>query len=406
MMEFLAVVAAWLVVNVAVTRRVQAASRELHVPARLLIVTIWLLPFVGAFMAFFNTPSRAAVARAVAEATPRDRRGELGPPPQWLTHRATGTPFALDEHLAWADGLPVIAAPALAQWAAGEGTAPVSEAQRVQALVAGRRAWLQHLAQALGPQMGLRETADALVLSSLNPREEGQMADYVRTARHRVAKLLGDLADFPAGEPTIVLVLDDEATYYRYVSIYFPDGEFAASGGMFIDAGCPHFVVVRGHLGDVEPVIAHELTHAALAHLRLPRWLDEGIAVNSERRVAGVRPQLYTPLELHAMHRAHWTADKVQALWSGEGFLRADDSLLSYDLARILVEQLAGTWDAFAGFLRAAAGAQDGGAEAARAALGLDLGACAAALVEAPDDAGWSPDPLRWPGRGGLQAAG
>jgi hypothetical protein len=395
MLEFLAVVAAWLVVNVAVTRRVQAARREVHLPARMLIVTIWLLPFVGAFMAFFNTPSRASVARLVAEATPRDRSGELGPPPPQLTHDVTGARFPLTEHLAWADGLPVIAAPALAQWAAGDGTAPVSEAQRVQALIAGRRAWLQHLAQALGPQMGLHASAEALVLSSLPPREEAQMAGYVRTARHRVARLLGDLAEFPAGEPTIVLVLDDEATYYRYVSIYFPEGEFATSGGMFIDAGCPHFVVVRGHLGDIEPVIAHELTHAALAHLRLPRWLDEGIAVNSERRVAGVRPQLYTPMELHAMHRAHWTAEKVQALWSGEGFLRADDSLLSYDLARILVEQLSGSWDAFAAFLRAAAGARDGGAQAARDTLGLDLGACAAALVEAPDDRGWAPDPLR-----------
>lgn len=395
MLEFLLILAAWLGVNGLASRRVIAAGRELYVPVRLLLATIWLLPFVGAFMAFFNTPSRAAVARAVAQATPRDRRGELGPPPGALMHAVTGEHFPLDEHLLGADGLPVIDAPALAHWAAGDGATPVSEAQRVQALVAGRRAWLQHLAQALGPQMGLRETADALVLSSLNPREEAQMADYVRTARHRVARLLGDLAHFPTGEPTVVLVLDDEATYYRYVSIYFPEGEFATSSGMFIDAGCPHFVVVRGHLGDIEPVIAHELTHAALAHLRLPRWLDEGIAVNSERRVAGVRPQLYTPMELHAMHRAHWTADKVQALWSGEGFLRAEDSLLSYDLARILVEQLSGSWEAFAAFLRAAAGAGDGGAQAAHDALGLDLGACAAALVEAPDDRGWAPDLLR-----------
>jgi hypothetical protein len=41
-------------------------------------------------------------------------------------------------------------------------------------------------------------------------------------------------------------VLDSEEDYYRYVSIYYPsEGEFALSGGMFIHAGCPHFVVVR-----------------------------------------------------------------------------------------------------------------------------------------------------------------
>lgn len=396
MTELLVAVAACLAVNVLATRRVLAAGREVYLPVRMLVAAIWLLPFVGAFMAFFTTPSRAAVARLVADATPRDRSGERGPLPTALMHDATGTPFPLAEHLRWAHGLPVIDAPALAQWAGGDGSLPVSEAQHVQAHVAGLRAWLLHLGAALGPQMGLHESADALVLSSLNPREETQVADYVRTARHRVARLLGELAAFPAGQPTVLLVLDDDEAYYRYVSLYYPEGDFAVSSGMFIDAGCPHFVVVRGHLGDIEPVIAHELTHAALAHLRLPRWLDEGIAVNSERRVAGVRPQLHTPVELHAMHRAHWTADKVQALWSGEGFLRADDSLLSYDLARILVEQLSGSWEAFAAFLRAAAGAADGGAQAARAALGLDLGVCAAALVEAPDARGWAPDPLKW----------
>ncbi len=34
--------------------------------------------------------------------------------------------------------------------------------------------------------------------------------------------------------------MDTDEDYYRYVSLYYPDGEFATSGGMFIDAGCPH----------------------------------------------------------------------------------------------------------------------------------------------------------------------
>ena len=31
----------------------------------------------------------------------------------------------------------------------------------------------------------------------------------------------------------------------------------------------------------------HEMTHGSVAHLPLPLWLNEGLAVNTERRLAG-----------------------------------------------------------------------------------------------------------------------
>lgn len=76
--------------------------------------------------------------------------------------------------------------------------------------------------------MGLLETEDASVLSSLSARQERATADYVRTARARISGLLGDLAVFPAGQRSLVLVMDSDEDYYRYVSLYYPDGEFAS----------------------------------------------------------------------------------------------------------------------------------------------------------------------------------
>ncbi len=56
------------------------------------------------------------------------------------------------------------------------------------------------------------------------------------------------------------------------------------------------------------------------------------------------------------MHRAHWHADNVQKLWSGESLFRTDDdTLLSHELARIIVEQMSRQWDRFVDFVRAAA---------------------------------------------------
>lgn len=387
----------WLALNVLVTRRVLAVARHLYTPHRMLIATIWLFPFIGALMAFTSTPSLRVARGVVDRETPQDRYAEHDPAPETLA--AAGAPdFAVTEHLQWFHELPLLDWDALAAWAPP--AMPGDErslATHADAIERGRHAWLLHLREQLGAHMGLFVNKDAYVLSSLDDAMARQTADYVTTARARIERLLRGVAQFPGGHRSILLVLDDEDTYYRYVSIYYPDGEFSVSSGMFINAGCPHFVVVRGHLQQLEPVIAHEMTHAALAHLRLPRWLDEGVAVNTERRVAGAQGSLYTPHELHEMHRRHWSAARIQQLWSGESFFRTDDgTMLSYELARIIVEQMARDWEGFLGFLRAAHGAEDAGFAAARDTLGVDLGAFAAALVEAPSDEGWSPQPAAW----------
>jgi hypothetical protein len=190
---------------------------------------------------------------------------------------------------------------------------------------------------------------------------------------------------------SILLVLDDSDVYYRYLSIYYPrDGEFAMSGGVFIDAGCPHFVTVRRDLSATEPVITHELTHSALSYLRLPKWLDEGIAVNSEHRLSP-SGHLGAPKDMHQRHLRFWNEHTIQEFWSGRAFDRQDDgNLLSYDLARILVAHFSRDWQAFARFVHNAQ-RHDGGDGAARDVLDVDLGQCVCSLFGFEATPDWSP---------------
>ena len=216
------------------------------------------------------------------------------------------------------------------------------------------------------PSAHLHETVDAWVLSSFTPRAARSAATYVADTRKRIARLLDGLAEFPADARSILVVLDNLDDYYKYVSNYHPDsGEFAFSGGMYINYGCPHFVTVQAPLSTIEPVIAHEMTHSALAHLELPLWLDEGIAVTTEHQISVSNRHPRDAAERIGRHLEFWNAERIQEFWTGKSFNRTDDgNELSYDLARSIVELLGREWPSFVEFA-ANASRDDGGAAAA-----------------------------------------
>ena len=165
---------------------------------------------------------------------------------------------------------------------------------------------------------------------------------------------------------------------------------------MYINAGCGHFVTVKADLRAVEPVIAHELTHACLSHLPIPAWLNEGLAVNTELRLCPPPQAPSNPWDLHARHLKFWGAAEIQEFWSGKSFLRNDEgNELSYDLAKVLVSQFAANWESFRQFALAADLA-DGAAAAAQLHLGIDLGAAVCAILEREPDASWAPRPEAW----------
>jgi hypothetical protein len=380
-----------LATNMYMARRIRAID-DIPLRKNLLLVTVWILPFMGAFIAWIHLPRQPRASNAIA-----------GPRPDgFSTGEALGElvfdgepAFPLVAHMGLHNGLPLLDWQALHAWA---GSMNDLHRQRI-AIEQGRRAWLLHLRDALGSHFHLYESDNAYVLSSLEDTVTVATAAYVASTRKRIQRVLAGIAHFEEHHKSILLVVDDEETYYDYVSSYYPEGgEFAFSGGMFIDAGCAHFLAKRADLVAIEPVIAHEMTHSALAHLKLPRWLDEGLAVNTERRLTGALPSLVTPQELRRMHLRFWGETEIQEFRSGQSFFRTDDgNLLSYELARILVEQMERNWG-WELFARFASNAKrdDGGAEAARDVFNADLGAYACALLEREPDPSWAPNPAAW----------
>ncbi|HVR53452.1 MAG TPA: hypothetical protein VMS38_27255 [Pseudorhodoferax sp.] len=307
--------------------------------------------------------------------------------------------FEVLAHLVDANGLPVLDWHAARQWIDGI----ADEQAQAEAWAACELAWLAHMRAALGQSFGIAQHGSAVLLSSLDAHVAQATLAFVHKTLQRVVRVLDGVAQTPAWGSDILIVFDDQESYYRYVAHYHAEaGEFARSSGMYIQHGCGHFVTMRADLQAIEPVIAHELTHSCLGHLPIPAWLNEGLAVNTERRLCpqpfdafGHRP---SPQQMHARHQAFWRAAEIQEFWSGQSFLRADDgNELSYDLARILVAQFASDWPRFQRFALAAHMA-DGGAAAAREHLGVELGEVAAALLGSPAGAGWAPDPRRWLG--------
>jgi len=231
-----------------------------------------------------------------------------------------------------------------------------------------------------------------------DPLEESRaeiVLDYVENTRKRILFLLDGIAEESEVGKVCVLLFATGDRYYEYVSHYYPpEGEFAQSGGMFIQEGYGHFVFVADDMSSMEPTIVHELTHCLVQHLPLPAWLNEGIAVNIEDRLfppsAG---RLHAAAELRQKHVEFWKGPTIQEFWSGKSWLRPGDAnTLSYDLARQLVRLAAADLDAFRAFTNAA-DAADGAAAAARTHLGYPVARLAKAVLGRGP---WRPRPDTW----------
>ena len=342
-------------------------------------------------------PGKARSAEELGEAV-----FQLAPLMQLEAHGVAALDFAAT--LTVVNDLPTPDWSAVGAWVA---SIPEPAAQ-AEAWAKAELAWLAHMQVALGEHYHLAQHEYALLLSPLEPRVAAATVQFMTKTMSRIGKVLEGIAKAPEWGRDILLVFEDEETYYRYASRYYPDdGEFAFSGGMHINFGCSHFATFQAELRAIEPVIAHEMTHGCLGHLTIPAWLNEGIAVNTERRLCPPASQQYTPQQLHWMHQQFWSEETIQEFWSGKSFLRPDEgNLLSYDLARILVDQFSRDWESFKPFVQQAKLA-DAGHDAASQLLGVDLGSTVLALFEFQASSSWSPDPTRWnskPERGAFRS--
>lgn len=247
--------------------------------------------------------------------------------------------------------------------------------------------WLRRLAQALGEDYRVGHSEHFALLAPLSPRECTVTLDFAERIHRRILQALPGVAGGSGHGPVAVLLFDNPDEYYAYIDHYYPsEGVFAMSSGMFVDAGYGHFVFQAEDIAQMEPILVHEHTHALLSHLDLPRWLDEGAAVNMEKylmpHMADPRRNLYSPREMADKHAAFWNEQTIQEFWTGHSFGRPDDgNLLSYDLAERLTRLLSiDNYPRYASLLRQARRA-DGAHAALRDTYGLELGELAAEVL-------------------------
>lgn len=283
--------------------------------------------------------------------------------------------------------------------------------------------WVEMLRDDLGGEYFVSESRQTILLCDQSKDVARWLLQYAGKTVDVIRDRLADVAWYGASGKDVFLVFSDEDDYYQYISHHCPDGEQAATGGMCLHSGYTHIAMPWRDMFDAANTIVHELTHDCVAHLPLPSWLNEGMAMTLQRLIAPParalgqsdqdaffsasidwRPPLMWD-ELAERHFAFWTEQNIQAFWAGTSFYKPGDaSELSYSLAEVLVKLLADRASAptFRDFIRSAQ-QDDAGQTAAMNILGADLGEIAAtflgegnwrpqrkAMIEIWDAAGWN----------------
>lgn len=253
--------------------------------------------------------------------------------------------------------------------------------------------WMEHHCEAAGRTYWCMRSENFLLASPLEKGPAANLIAFAERARRGILKALNGLVATDGLGPHVVLVFDTEDEYYEYIAPFYAEGgHYAVNSGVHLNPGYGHFALPRREPDLLETVVAHELTHALVSHLPLPRWLNEGIAVNLESSLC---PRYGRRLELSWIerHRASWDGASVQEYWSGLAFHRPDKfSELSYELAWITVRSLAEDYQLFRQFASEAS-FEDAGQSASLKAFGHGLGRHFEALLGEGD---WDPDPTNW----------
>jgi hypothetical protein len=263
------------------------------------------------------------------------------------------------------------------------------------------RRWLEELRRALGADYRLDESEDFFLLTPLPGPRADVLLGLAGRCRRALLESLPGVTAFETPGKQVVVALANAGTYYTYLAPFYPEGRFGASAGSYVRQGYPHIALCGADPNTLDSALAHELTHASLAHLALPLWVEEGLTQLFEHDMTG-RDLLVVGEKTARQHKRYWAARGLDLFWYGEGFFQPDKAQrLSYELAEILMRLLFSDhrprWFGLVrepqrrlfAFLREANQADAGGA-AARKHLGFGLGELAGRFL---GPGHWSPAP-------------
>jgi hypothetical protein len=232
--------------------------------------------------------------------------------------------------------------------------------------------WLEQLVQDLGGDSCLYNSAHFFCVSDLDPATAQTLLTYAESVLAVIRTNLRTAAWTGYYGRHVLLIFADQDDYYAYISYFCREGMHPLSGGVFLARGYAHVALPFGDPRSAEHIIVHELVHNLLAHLSLPGWLNEGLAVVIDRTIQ--RRPFLLDRDLVNQHVQYWTEKEIQSFWAGAAFSVAGDSNeLSYSLAEILVTLLSEKGPAFIEFVKHADW-RDAGQDAAINFLRTDLG--------------------------------
>ena len=234
--------------------------------------------------------------------------------------------------------------------------------------------WLSRIHEQTGSKFHLAQSPNFFLLSPHTERECLRMLQVAERAYARLTHTLGSILT-PRFGKVVTLRFVDAVDYYHYVGHFHDEGdEHPMSGGMFLADGLPHIACHSATFEQFAPTLAHELSHLLVAHLPLPAWVNEGVAMSFEQEFG----YSHLPdLEAIEKHRKHWDSETIQDFWTGESWRQTGEAFgLSYGLAALIFDvirkELQPPPDAFAAFVQHA-DCNDGGAAAARQHLRVEL---------------------------------
>ena len=217
------------------------------------------------------------------------------------------------------------------------------------------RSWSNKLNESISNESLVHESDNFILVTSESDRFVSLFLPFLeRTLKRILSSLEGISSDAGYGKH-IVLVFEDIDKYYSYLSFFYPnEGVYALSSGVYLNRGYGHFVFPAQDVTTAESVAVHEMTHALLAHLPIPLWLNEGIAVNMESELTGF-PLLKMEKREYVKHQRFWGEEEIQEFWFGDSFSRPDEGdTLSYHLAQFAVHSLSRDYDTFVDFVNKA----------------------------------------------------
>jgi hypothetical protein len=252
------------------------------------------------------------------------------------------------------------------------------------------RGWLLHLRNELGPEFQLHRGAGCWHLSSLDSNVVEANVALVQSLRTKVLNWLGPLASSSL-PPTLLIVLDAPDLYARYLrTAGVPESQIESTAGIGSLAlgAFPHFVAAQLDMRLLESLLVREFTLQALSNWFIPEWLRQGIAELVLSEFTDSRKRKWVT---RSWLQSFWDEVEIQSFWSGEAFLRGDESAdLARQLAWLLTGHIIKTGVSLQQFASRASPA-DSGARAVREMLDLDLGALACALLGRSPQVSWSP---------------